>query len=225
MQLDWSQIVPNMSFLLGGMMVTLQITLTAILVGILLGTLLAVMRIANSRLLRAIASVYVTVFRSIPLIMVLLFFYLVVPQLLIKVFDLPPDVDIRLVTALIAFSLFEAAYYSEIIRAGIQSISRGQLHASFALGFSKFQTLRIIILPQAFRMIIPMLLTQCFILFQDTTLVYVLGLSDFFYRSVSIVGETSGTSMEMIIFAGCIYFVICFLTSHLIAAVKKNTPA
>ena len=128
-EFDWSSIIPSIPYLLAGLVITLKITVTAIIVGIVWGTLLAVMRLSSFAPIAWFAKAYVNVFRSIPLVMVLLWFYLIVPGLLQNVLGLSPKSDIRLISAMVAFSMFEAAYYSEIIRAGIQSISRGQSSA------------------------------------------------------------------------------------------------
>lgn len=152
----------------------------------------------------------------------LLWFYLVVPSLLQKGLGLSPQTDIRLISAMIAFSLFEAAYYSEIIRAGIVSIARGQSSAALALGMTHWQSMQLIILPQAFRAMVPLLLTQGIVLFQDTSLVYVLSLADFF-RTASSIGERDGTQVEMVLFAGLVYFVISLSASTLMNYLKKRT--
>ncbi|SPX94670.1 Glutamate/aspartate transport system permease protein gltK [Morganella morganii] len=154
--------------------------------------------------------------------MVLLWFYLIVPNLVQNVLGISPKTDIRLISAMVAFSLFEAAYYAEIIRAGIQSVSRGQTSASLALGMTKMQTMRLVVLPQAFRAMIPLLLTQGIVLFQDTSLVYVLSLTDFF-RTASNIGERDGTQIEMVLFAGAVYFVISFAASMLVNYLKRRT--
>lgn len=152
--------------------------------------------------------------------MVLLWFYLIVPGFLQNVLGLSPKTDIRLISAMVAFSMFEAAYYSEIIRAGIQSISRGQSSAALALGMTHWQSMRLVILPQAFRAMVPLLLTRI-VLFEDTSLVYVLSLADFF-RTASTIGERDGTS-QMILFAGGVYFVISLSASLLVSWLKKRT--
>ncbi|EJL85088.1 amine acid ABC transporter, permease protein, 3-TM region, His/Glu/Gln/Arg/opine family [Herbaspirillum sp. CF444] len=212
-QFDFSAITPAAIQVLGhGMLISLQITATAIAFGIVWGTLLAMMRLSSSKPLQWFAAGYVNLFRSIPLVMVLLWFFLIVPQLLQKAFKLSASHDLRMTSALVAFSLFEAAYYSEIIRAGIKSVARGQLAASFALGLTYMQTMRLIILPQAFRNMVPLLLTQGIILFQDTSLVYVSALADFFGRAYTI-GERDGRIIELLFFAGAVYFVICFSIS------------
>ncbi|MBV9998792.1 MAG: ABC transporter permease subunit [Verrucomicrobia bacterium] len=218
--LDWSSIPGALPFLWGGMLVTLSITGIAILVGILLGTLIAMARLSGNGILSGIAALYVNGFRSIPLVMVLLWFYLLVPQLIQALFK-TPGADIRLVSAFVAFSLFEASYYAEIIRAGIQSVSRGQVSAGLALGMSRAQTMRLIVLPQAFRRMLPLLLTQAIILFQDTSLVYVIGLSEFFgvaYRT----GDRDGTIVELLLFAGAVYFVVCFAASGIVRVLQKK---
>ena len=219
---DWSSIIPTLPFLMQGLVITLKITVTAVIVGIVWGTLLAVMRLSTFKPLAWFAAAYVNVFRSIPLVMVLLWFYLVVPGFLQSVLGLSPQTDIRLISAMVAFAMFEAAYYSEIIRAGIISVSRGQSHAALALGMTKAQSMRLIILPQAFRAMVPLLLTQGIVLFQDTSLVYVISLADFF-RTASTIGERDGTQVEMILFAGFVYFVISLSASLLVSYLKKRT--
>ena len=232
-EFDWSSIVPSMPYLLDGLVITLKITVITIIIGIVWGTLLAVMRQASGLKLAVMrlssfkplawfATAYVNVFRSIPLVMVLLWFYLIVPGFLQNVLGLSPKTDIRLISAMVAFSMFEAAYYSEIIRAGIQSISRGQSSAALALGMTHWQSMQLIILPQAFRAMVPLLLTQGIVLFQDTSLVYVLSLADFF-RTASTIGERDGTQVEMVLFAGAVYFVISLSASLLVSWLKKRT--
>ncbi|MBL8470678.1 MAG: glutamate/aspartate ABC transporter permease GltK [Rhodocyclaceae bacterium] len=218
---DWSTIPAALPILWEGMKITLQVTLTAIVVGIVWGTLLAVARISNSGPLAWLAAGYVNLFRSVPLVMVILWFYLIVPQLLRAVFGTALQ-DIRLASAITAFCLFEAAYYSEIVRAGIQSVSRGQISAALALGFSYGQAMRLIILPQALRNMVPLLLTQAIILFQDTSLVYVIGLADFFGASYKV-GDRDGRLVELLLFAGLIYFVLCFAASMLVRIMQRKT--
>lgn len=215
-QFDFSSISPQaIGVLADGMLVSLRITLTAMLFGIVWGTALAVMRLSGVAALRWGAVLYVNLFRSIPLVMVLLWFFLLIPQLLQNVFGLSGGGDIRMTSALIAFSLFEAAYFSEIIRAGIQSVARGQLGAAYALGMSYPQAMRLVILPQAVRNMVPLLLTQAIILFQDTSLVYVSALADFFGRAYGI-GERDGRLIELLFFAGAVYFLLCFGVSLLV---------
>jgi glutamate/aspartate transport system permease protein len=219
-EFDWSSIPGALPLLVKGMGVTLEITLTAIIIGIIWGTILAVARLSSNRVLAFLAAAYVNTFRSIPLVMVILWFYLIVPQLLRGIFG-PALSDIRFVSALIAFTLFEAAFYSEIIRAGIRSIPKGQVGAGLALGLTPGQTMRLIVLPQAFRNMVPLLLTQAIILFQDTSLVYVIGLSDFFGTAQKI-GDRDGRIVELLLFAGAIYFVLCFSLSLLVKHFNKG---
>jgi glutamate/aspartate transport system permease protein len=212
---DWSPIPRSIPFLWTGMKVTLKITACAMSVGIALGTVLALMRLGKSRALNWISAGYVNTFRSIPLIMVLLWFFLIVPSLIERIFNLPRTADTRLASAMVAFSMFQAAYYAEIIRAGIQSVKAGQIGAAQALGMSYGQSMRLVVLPQAFRNMTPLLLTQTIILFQDTSLVYVSALLDFFYAA-TVVGTRDGRIVEMILFAGAIYFVVCFVLSTVV---------
>jgi glutamate/aspartate transport system permease protein len=222
---DFSSINANTIEVLGeGMMISLKITATAVVIGIVWGTLLAMMRLSGVKPLQWFAVGYVNLFRSIPLVMVLLWFFLIVPQLLQKIFHLSAGTDLRLTSALVAFSLFEAAYYSEIIRAGIQSVSRGQISASLALGMNYGQSMQLVILPQAFRNMVPLLLTQGIVLFQDTSLVYVSALADFFGQAYGI-GERDGRIVELLLFAGLVYFVICFSASLLVKYFQKKVAS
>ena len=207
-----------------GMVVTLQITGTALAAGVIIGAILALLRGSRSRIVAWLAAAYVNLFRSVPLVMVLLWFFLVVPQFLQAALGLSPSVDVRMASALVAYSLFEAAYFSEIIRAGIASVSQGQMDAARALGMTRLAAMRIVILPQAMRNMAPMALTQAIVLFQDTALVYVSALADFFGRAYGI-GERSGRLVEMLLFAGAVYFVICFSLSLAARRLRPSAPA
>lgn len=222
LEFDLGALFDSRQILFSGAWITLQVTLVAIGCGIAWGTVLALCAVSKSRMLKAFSHGYVSLFRSIPLVMLLLWFFLIVPQVLKSVFDLSPSVDIRLVSAMVAFSLLEAAFFSEIIRAGIIGLSRGQFHAARSLGMTPYQTMRFIILPQAFKAMLPIMLTQCIVIFQDTSLVYVIALGDFFRNAVSI-GERDGTLIQMLLFAGLIYWVICSLLSILVKMVQQRT--
>jgi glutamate/aspartate transport system permease protein len=219
--LDFDLLRQTMPILLKGMGITLQVTFTAVVIGMLFGTLLAVARISPIRPLRWFAALYVNCFRSIPLVMVLLWFYLIVPQVVARLFNLSPLTDIRLISAITAFAMFESAYYAEIIRAGLGSISTDQRQAALALGMTLPQALRYVLLPQAFRVMAPLLLTQGIILFQDTALVYILGLGDFF-RTATNIGKTNGYEPAMVLFAGLVYFCICFIASGMVTLLQRK---
>ncbi|MBC7499926.1 MAG: glutamate/aspartate ABC transporter permease GltK [Herminiimonas sp.] len=211
----------NLTVLADGMKVSLEITLVAVAVGIVWGTVLALLRMSRLKALSWFAIAYINLFRSIPLVMVLLWFFLVVPQLLQNVLGLSPSNDVRMASALLAFALFEAAYYAEIIRAGILSIGDGQMRAAQALGMTRWQGMRLIVLPQAFRNMVPLLLTQAIVLFQDTALVYVSALADFFGSAYGI-GERDGRIVEMLLFAGAVYFAICFSASLVVRYLSRQ---
>jgi len=219
---DWSSIPNSLPFLAEGLGVSLKITATALVVGMVWGTLLAMMRLSASAPLRWFAMGYVNLFRAVPLVMVLLWFFLVIPQLLTSFFSLQPGTDVRMVSALVGFALFESAYYAEIIRAGIQSVPKGQMSAASALGLSYGQTMRLVILPQALRNMVPLLLTQAIVLFQDTSLVYVSALADFFGAAYKV-GDRDGRLVEMLLFAGAVYFVLCFGLSRLVQRLQRKT--
>ena len=188
-----------------GMLITLLLTAVAIVGGILLGTVLALMRLSRFGPLSFLAGRYVDAFRSTPLILVIFWFYFAVPIVVGRPIG-------GLYSVLIAFTLFEAAYYCEIIRAGIQSIRRPQVHAGLALGLTPWQTMKSIVLPQAFRNMVPVLLTQAIVLFQDTSLVYVVGLKDFL-TAADLVAVRDNRVVELYMFAAVVYFVLCLLGS------------
>jgi glutamate/aspartate transport system permease protein len=220
-ELDWSSIPGALPFLWRGMELSLAITAVAVAAGIVWGTVLAVLRLSSSRPLAAFAALYVTLFRSVPLVMVLLWFFLVVPQLLRNALHLGYATDLRLASAIVGFSLFEAAYYSEIIRAGIQSVPNGQAAAALALGMTPLQAMWNVVLPQAFRNMVPLLLTQAIILFQDTSLVYVSALADFFGAAYKV-GDRDGRLVEMLLFAGAVYFVLCSAGSFAVRLYQRR---
>jgi glutamate/aspartate transport system permease protein len=220
-EFDWSSIPGALPFLWSGMMLTLKITVVAVSVGIVWGTLLALMRMSGVKLLSLFAASYVNMFRSIPLVLVLLWFFLLVPSLLSNFFNIPRSSDTRLVSAMVAFALFEAAFYAEIIRSGIRSVPKSQIAASLALGMSYAQAMRLVILPQAFRNMVPLLLTQGIILFQDTSLVYVSALADFFGTAYKV-GDRDGRLVELLLFAGAVYFIISFSASLLVKRFQKR---
>ncbi|TCT08679.1 ABC transporter permease subunit [Paralcaligenes ureilyticus] len=221
-EIDWNIILESRALLFTGMWVTLKITAVAVVCGLAWGTVLAMCSIAKNRFLTIFAQSYVSLFRSIPLIMLLLWFFLIVPQVLKAIFDLSPSVDIRLISAMVAFSLLEAAFFCEIMRAGIQSLPMGQFHAAKAVGMTPLQSMRYVILPQAFKAMLPIVLTQCIVIFQDTSLVYVIALGDFFRRATSI-GERDGTIVQMLIFAGVVYWIICSLLTLIVKLVQQRT--
>jgi len=220
-EFDWSSIPGALPFLWQGMLVSLKITAIAVVFGIVWGTVLAMLRLSSIKPLAWLAAGYVNLFRAVPLVMVLLWFFLIVPQLLEALLGMPAGTDMRMSSAIAGFALFEAAYYSEIIRAGIQSVSKGQMAAASALGMSYGQAMRLVVLPQAFRNMVPLLLTQGIILFQDTSLVYVSALADFFGAAYKV-GDRDGRLVEMLLFAGAVYFVLCFVASQLVRHYQKK---
>jgi glutamate/aspartate transport system permease protein len=217
---DWSSIPPALPFLWKGMKVSLEITAVAVAAGILGGTPLAMMRLSSNRTLASFALAYLTVFRAVPLVMVLLWFFLVTPELLRTLLGLGPLTETRLASAMVGFSLFEAAYYAEIIRAGIESVSKGQVAAAHALGLTYGQTMRLVVLPQALRNMLPLLVTQAIICFQDTSLVYVSSLGDFF-GVASKIGDRDGRLVELLLFAGSVYFVMSYAASLAVGVIGR----
>ncbi|MBW8848144.1 MAG: amino acid ABC transporter permease [Burkholderiales bacterium] len=201
------------SFVAKGFWFSIQLTLVAMIGGIILGTLLAMMRLSSHKWLSAPAAFYVDTLRSIPLVMVILWFFLLIPKL---VGPLGGQMS-----AFITFTLFEATYYSEIMRAGIQSVSRGQVNAGYAVGMTYSQTMKLVVLPQAFRNMLPVLLTQTVILFQDTSLVYAVGEYDLL-KGFEVAGKNFNRPVETYLAAAVVYFVICFGLSQLVRRLQKK---
>ncbi len=201
-------------FVLKGLLFSIQLTLIAMVGGIALGTVLALMRLSGKKWLVLPAAFYVNTLRSIPLVMVILWFFLLIPLLIGR----PMGAEL---SAIITFTVFEAAYYSEIMRAGIQSVPKGQVNAGYALGMSYPQAMRLVVLPQAFRNMLPVLMTQTIILFQDTSLVYAIGAYDLL-KGFEVAGKNFNRPIETYLMAAVIYFVICFSLSMLVRRLQNK---
>ncbi|RXZ43854.1 ABC transporter permease subunit [Crenobacter cavernae] len=220
MAFDFSQIGPSLPGLADGMWLTLKLLALAVAGGVAIGTVLALARLSSHRLLSGFAKAYVNIFRSVPLLLVITWFYFAVPFFLRWITGSDTPVG-AFTSCLVAFMLFEAAYYCEIVRAGIQSITRGQISAAYALGMTYGQAMRLVVLPQAFRKMTPLLLQQSIILFQDTSLVYAVGLMDFLNTARSK-GDIVGLPHEFLLFAGLVYFLISFGASSLVKRLQQR---
>ncbi|MGS5087970.1 amino acid ABC transporter permease [Hydrogenophaga sp. A37] len=209
--LDWSVFS---SFVLKGLIFSVQLTLVAMIGGVVLGTVLALMRLSGKKWLVMPAAFYVNTLRSIPLVMVILWFFLLIPLMIGK----PMGAEL---SAMITFTVFEAAYFSEIMRAGIQSVPKGQVYAGYAVGMTYGQTMQLIVLPQAFRNMLPVLMTQTIILFQDTSLVYAIGAYDLL-KGFEVAGKNFNRPVETYLVAAVVYFVICFSLSMLVRRLQKK---
>ncbi len=202
------------NYILKGFLFSVQLTVIATVGGIIVGTFLALMRLSGKPALVYPATFYVNVMRSIPLVMVILWFFLLIPMLIGR----PIGADL---SATITFIAFEAAFFSEIVRAGIQSVPRGQTYAGEALGMTYGQNMRLVVLPQAFRNMIPVFMTQTIILFQDTSLVYAIGAYDLL-KGFEIAGKNYGRPMETYLLAALTYFLICFSLSKVVRVIQAK---
>jgi glutamate/aspartate transport system permease protein len=222
MNLDFDVISRSFPFLWKGFLYTVQLTAIAALGGLFFGTLLALARLSASKILSNVAAGYVNLMRSIPLVLVLFWFFFLMPQVLqlLTGGERPPQIGAER-TAIITFIMFEAAYFCEIMRAGIQSIPRGQVNSAYALGLTYGQAMRLVILPQAFRNMIPVLLTQTIILFQDTSLVYVISATDF-TGAASKIAQRDGRLIEMYTFVALVYFVLCYTLSYGVKQLQRK---
>jgi len=202
------------NFIVKGFFFSVQLTLVTTVGGIFFGTLLALMRLSGRKILVVLSAAYVNTMRSIPLVMVILWFYLLVP------FIIGRPIGSEL-SAIITFIAFESAYFSEIMRAGIQSLPRGQIYAGQALGMTHAQSMRLIVLPQAFRNMLPVLLTQTIVLFQDTSLVYAIGGYDLLKGFITA-GAVYGRPVEAYLMAAVVYFIICFSLAHVVKRLERR---
>jgi glutamate/aspartate transport system permease protein len=205
-----------------GMTFTLLLTALATAGGIVIGTLLALMRLSGTPVLTVPAAAYVNLMRSVPFVLMIFWFYFLVPYIGQWVTRAAQPLQVgAFASCLITFTLFEAAFFCEIMRAGIQSIPRGQLAAAQALGMTYPTVMGYIVLPQAFRNMVPVLLTQTIVLFQDTSLVYVISVTDFL-GAASKVAERDGRLVEMYTFAAIVYFIISFVASRAVGRLQHR---
>jgi glutamate/aspartate transport system permease protein len=220
--LDFGAVGRTLPYLMAGLQYTVQITVVATIGGTLFGTLLAMARLAAFKPLALAAAGYVNLMRSIPLLLVIFWFYFLVPVILQSVTgaERPPQIGADR-SAYITFIMFEAAYFCEIMRAGIQSIPRGQAGASFALGLGYWQSMRLVILPQAFRNMLPVLLTQTIILFQDVSLVSLLNVTDFVGAATKIAQRDSRV-VELYLFVAIVYLALCSALSYAVRRMQEK---
>jgi glutamate/aspartate transport system permease protein len=211
---DTSLIVRNASFLFDGLLLSLTLTLVGVIGGLAVGTALALVRLFTGVIGNCAVDSYVFVFRAIPLILVIFWFYFMVPLILGRPVGAWTSV-------IVAFTLFEGAYYSEILRAGLKSVGAGQLNAALASGMSRAQALRYVIFPQAFTAMIPIFLTQAIILFQDTSLVFVVSLHDFL-TATTIIANRDGRLIEAYAFACLVYYLICLAATAGVEQLKRT---
>jgi len=205
-----------------GMVFTLTLTALAMTGGIIFGTLLAMMRLSSMKAVSSIAGGYVNLMRSIPLVLVIFWFFFLVPYIGAWLIGAGRPIAVGAFwSAVITFTMFEAAYYCEIMRAGIQSIPRGQVWSGYALGLNYWQTMGQIVLPQAFRNMLPVLLTQTIILFQDTSLVYVISATDFLGAAAKVANRDYRL-VEMYTFVAVVYFVVSYSLSLLVKRLQDR---
>jgi glutamate/aspartate transport system permease protein len=223
MNFDFDVIERSWSYLfLDGMTFTIRLTLLAMTGGIACGTMLAMMRLSSSALVSRLAGAYVNGIRSLSLVLVIFWFYFLMPYIGAWAIGSREPIEVGAFTSsLVTFILYESAYYCEIMRAGIQSVSRGQKWAGYALGMDYWQGMRYVILPQAFRNMLPVLLTQTIVLFQDVSLVYVLSITDF-VGAASKIAQRDGRLIEMYSFVAVVYFTLSFSLSLLAKRLQRK---
>ena len=220
--IDFSSVTNSWRFLLDGASFTLELTLVAVTGGLLLGTLIAVARLSHKWWLKTLASAYVNAIRSVPLVLLLFWVFFLMPELLRYLVGAPRPITVEAsVSAMVTFVVFEAAYFAEIIRAGIGSIKSGQLAAAAALGLNYAQTMRFVILPQAVKHMLPVLLTQVIVVFQDTSLVYVISANDFL-GACSKIAQRDSQLILMYLLAAVVYLTVSLALSRSVRRFEKR---
>ena len=212
--MDWSVISNNLPFLMKGLWVSVQLAVFVIAVSFPLACVITVGRVSNRWWIRFPSATFVNAMRSNPLILIVFWFFFLVPLIIGR-----PVGDFA--SVMIAFVVFFSAYFTEIIRSGIQSVGRNQIQAGISTGLTYFQVMRMIVLPQAMRNMMPALVTECIIIFQGTTIAYVVGLREFL-NSTFLVTERTIRPVELYIFAAVVYFVVCFSGSCLARYLEKK---
>lgn len=220
--IDFSSVTNSWRFLLDGAAFTLELTLVAVAGGLLLGTLIAVARLSHKWWLKTLASAYVNAIRSVPLVLLLFWVFFLMPELLRYLVGASRPVTVEAsVSAMVTFVVFEAAYFAEIIRAGIGSVKSGQLAAAAALGLNYAQTMRFVILPQAVKHMLPVLLTQVIVVFQDTSLVYVISANDFL-GACSKIAQRDSQLILMYLLAAVVYLTVSLALSRSVRRFEKR---
>ncbi len=220
--IDFSSVTNSWRFLLDGAAFTLELTLVAVAGGLLLGTLIAVARLSHKWWLKTLASAYVNATRSVPLVLLLFWVFFLMPELLRYLVGASRPVTVEAsVSAMVTFVVFEAAYFAEIIRAGIGSVKSGQLAAAAALGLNYAQTMRFVILPQAVKHMLPVLLTQVIVVFQDTSLVYVISANDFL-GACSKIAQRDSQLILMYLLAAVVYLTVSLALSRSVRRFEKR---
>lgn len=220
--IDFSSVTNSWRFLLDGAAFTLELTLVAVMGGLLLGTLIAVARLSHKWWLKTLASAYVNAIRSVPLVLLLFWIFFLMPELLRYLVGASRPVTVEAsVSAMVTFVVFEAAYFAEIIRAGIGSVKSGQLAAAAALGLNYAQTMRFVILPQAVKHMLPVLLTQVIVVFQDTSLVYVISANDFL-GACSKIAQRDSQLILMYLLAAVVYLTVSLALSRSVRRFEKR---
>lgn len=220
--IDFSSVTNSWRFLLDGASFTLELTLVAVTGGLLLGTLIAVARLSHKWWLKTLASAYVNAIRSVPLVLLLFWVFFLMPELLRYLVGASRPITVEAsVSAMVTFVVFEAAYFAEIIRAGISSIKSGQIAAAAALGLNYAQTMRFVILPQAVKHMLPVLLTQVIVVFQDTSLVYVISANDFL-GACSKIAQRDSQLILMYLLAAVVYLTVSLALSRSVRRFEKR---
>jgi glutamate/aspartate transport system permease protein len=212
--MDWQVIIANFPLLMSGLAKSVQLTVVSILFSVPLGCIIAIGRLSHRRWLSGACTAFVNVLRSNPLILILFWFYFLVPLITGR--------NVNDLTSIIAaFIVFFAAYFAEIVRSGIQSVGARQIQAGLSSGLTYAQTMRHIVLPQAIRAMLPALITQCIVVFQGTTVVYVIGYSELLHTAASI-AERTVRPVELYVTVAFIYFIVCYSASRIARHFEKG---
>lgn len=212
--MDWGVIPANLPFLMKGLWMSAKLAAVTVTLSFAIACIIAVGRISSRRWIRYPSAAFVNILRGNPLILIVFWFVFLVPLLTGKPVS-------SFLSVLAAFVVFFSAYFTEIIRSGIQSVSRNQVQAGLSTGLTYGQVMRLIVFPQALRNVLPALVTECIIVFQGTTIAYVVGLREFL-NSVFLVTERTVRPVELYLFAAAVYLVVCYSGSMLARRLEKR---
>lgn len=211
--MDYRVIVENWSLFMRGLQRTAELTVLTVILGTVGGTLLAIARLAANRAVRYSATFFIETVRATPAIMLIFWFYFLVPRLIGAIEGV--------IAGLLALVFFNSAYTAEIVRAGIQAVPKGQVEAARASGLPSWRVLRHIVLPQAFDSMTPALINQAVMVFKTTSLVYIIGVIDFF-RAATLINNSVYRPYEVYTFVGLVYLIPATVFSRLSRMLEKQ---
>lgn len=213
----------NLIFMLQGAGLSLLLAAIAVCIGLMLGTLGAAAKLSKYKGLRILGNVYVEVIRGTPMLLQILFFYLAVPMIMQSITGERFNAD-PFICGLIALSINSGAYSTELIRSGIQGVDKGQWEACETIGMNYIQTMRYVILPQAFKRIVPPIVSEFITLIKDSSLISCIGVSELLLRT-QVMGASYSNYLVPLVIAGCMYLMMTLIVSYFARRLERKLAA